>query len=223
MQLYSSNIIETDNTNKAIENILNYLKIKNILNNPDIKIVETPKGKTKIPIDETKKLREWISIKPYQEKIKLVIIKNAEYLGVDSQNTLLKTLEEPPEYATIVLITNSIKSLLDTVVSRCKIIKFEKENILNDSKFKLNLQEIINNDVKYSLDLVENVSKDIEGRKEAIEIIDNLEQQLTSLSSGNKPHYFQVLQKIKEDIETTNVSIKIALYKLILDLKINST
>ena len=137
MQLYSSNIIETDNVDEAITKVLEYLSIKSVTNNPDVKILETPKGKTKIPVEETKKLREWISIKPYQQKVKLIIVKDAQYLGADSQNTLLKTLEEPPTYAIIVLLTNSIKSLLDTVISRCKIIKFENTNIEMFTAFQI--------------------------------------------------------------------------------------
>ncbi len=218
MQLYSSNIIETDNTEKAIENILNYLEIKSILNNPDVKILETPKGKTKIPIEETKKVREWINIKPYQQKIKLVIIKDAQYLGVDSQNSLLKTLEEPPTYAVIVLITSSIKSLLDTVISRCKIIRLQNSNP-TQTESKISLKQLIENDIKYALDLVENITKDLEGKSEVIEIINDMQLQLREIENDVDPIIFSKLQKAKEEIETTNVSVKIALYKLILDLK----
>ncbi len=218
MQLYTSNIIETDNTDQTIEDILNYLEIKNLSNNPDVKILETPKGKTKIPIEETKKVREWISIKPYQQKIKLVIIKNAQYLGIDSQNSLLKTLEEPPTYAVIVLITNSIKSLLDTVISRCKIIKVQNTNE-SQLESKISLKQLIDNDLKYALDITENITKDLEGKSEAIEIINDMQLQLRQIENDVDPIIFSKLQEAKEDIETTNVSVKIALYKLILDLK----
>ena len=45
-------------------------------------------------------------------------------MTVESQNALLKTLEEPPEYAIIILVTNNKESLLPTIKSRCEIIKF---------------------------------------------------------------------------------------------------
>jgi len=220
MQLYSSNIIETDDTEKAVETVLKYFEIKSILNNPDVKILETPKGKTKIPIEETKKLREWISIKPYQQKVKLIIVKDAQYLGADSQNTLLKTLEEPPTYAIIVLLTNSIKSLLDTVISRCKIIKFENTNIEKDEQPRILLKKIIDNNLAYSLDLIENITKDIEGKGEAVSIVNNLQLQLRELKNDIDPELFSKLQNVKADLETTNINVKIALYKLILDLKV---
>jgi len=221
MQLYSSNIIETDEIEKTTEEIFKLLKIKSYENNPDVKILDLEKGKTKIPIEETKKLKSWINIKPYQEKKKLIIIKNAQYLGIDAQNSLLKTLEEPPEYAVIVLLTNSIKSLLDTVVSRCKIIKL-KNSDSEEINTDLSLEDIMINDTAQALDNLEIVLKDIEGKGQAIEIINSLETQLISFKGENKPHIFDCLNKIKQDLETTNVSVKIALYKLILDLKINN-
>ena len=45
-------------------------------------------------------------------------------MTIEAQNALLKTLEEPPEYAIIILITSNKESLLDTIKSRCEIIKF---------------------------------------------------------------------------------------------------
>ena len=45
-------------------------------------------------------------------------------MTVEAQNALLKTLEEPPKYAIIILITDNKESLLDTIKSRCEIIKF---------------------------------------------------------------------------------------------------
>ena len=45
-------------------------------------------------------------------------------MTIEAQNALLKTLEEPPEYAIIILITSNKEALLDTIKSRCEIIKF---------------------------------------------------------------------------------------------------
>jgi len=218
MQLFSSNIIETKDTEKMINIVCNLLSVTNTENNPDLKILETPKGKHKIPIEELKRAREWINIKPYQHKTKLLIIKKAEYLGTDSQNALLKTLEEPPSYAVIVLITSSIKSLLDTVISRCKIIKLKQENSGNID-LKLSLNSIINSKISVSLDNIELITKEIDGKDEAIQIINSLEQQLRENKFNLDPNLFVKLQDAKKELETTNVNVKIALYKLILDLK----
>lgn len=60
-----------------------------------------------------------IDIKPYCSPYKIYIIPDAELMNPSAQNALLKTIEEPPEYAVIMLLTSNIESLLPTVRSRC--------------------------------------------------------------------------------------------------------
>ena len=62
-------------------------------------------------------------VKPHNQ-YKIYIINQAESMTIEAQNALLKTLEEPPEYAIIILITSNKEALLDTIKSRCEIIKF---------------------------------------------------------------------------------------------------
>ena len=68
-------------------------------------------------------LQSDIVIKPHK-KYKIYIIDKAEKMTVEAQNALLKTLEEPPEYAIIILVTNNKEGLLPTIRSRCEIVKF---------------------------------------------------------------------------------------------------
>jgi DNA polymerase-3 subunit delta' len=58
-------------------------------------------------------------------EFKVVVIDQAEYLGVEAQNALLKTLEEPPPDSVIVLVCASKDALLPTVISRCQIVRFK--------------------------------------------------------------------------------------------------
>ncbi len=60
-----------------------------------------------------------VLIKPYSSKYKIYIIAEAEKMTAEAQNALLKTLEEPPSYAVIMLLTNNILNLLPTIISRC--------------------------------------------------------------------------------------------------------
>ncbi|MDY2738201.1 DNA polymerase III subunit, partial [Intestinibacter sp.] len=60
---------------------------------------------------------------PYKS-YKIYVFDEAQKMTVEAQNALLKTLEEPPKYAIIILVTNNKESLLDTIKSRCEIIKF---------------------------------------------------------------------------------------------------
>ena len=72
-----------------------------------------------------------IRVKPEGNSIKIAQIRNLQYIidkaekmTVEAQNALLKTLEEPPEYAIIILVTNNKEGLLPTIRSRCEIVKF---------------------------------------------------------------------------------------------------
>ena len=60
-----------------------------------------------------------VLIKPYSSRYKIYIIAEAEKMTPEAQNALLKTLEEPPSYAVIMLLTNNILNLLPTIISRC--------------------------------------------------------------------------------------------------------
>ena len=66
-----------------------------------------------------------IQIKPYHSRYKIYIIDEAEKLTVQAQNTLLKTIEEPPEYGIIILLTTNADIFLQTVLSRCVRIDFK--------------------------------------------------------------------------------------------------
>ena len=94
------------------------LEMENLFNSPDY-IEITPDGNS-IKIAQIRKLQSDILVKPY----KIYVIDEAQKMTVEAQNALLKTLEEPPKYAIIILITNNKESLLDTIKSRCEIIKF---------------------------------------------------------------------------------------------------
>lgn len=63
-----------------------------------------------------------VEIKPYSSRYKVYIINEADKLTVQAQNALLKTLEEPPEYAVIMLLTTNSEALLQTILSRCVVL-----------------------------------------------------------------------------------------------------
>lgn len=76
-----------------------------------------------IGVDEVREqINNDIVIKPYSSKYKVYIIDEAEKMTVQAQNALLKTIEEPPEYAVILFLTNTLDVLLQTVRSRCIIM-----------------------------------------------------------------------------------------------------
>ena len=92
-------------------------------NHPDIIHVKHEKPNT-ISVDDIRtQVNNDIVIKPYSSPHKIYIIPEADLLSVQAQNALLKTIEEPPAYAVIFLLTENAESLLPTIMSRCVMLK----------------------------------------------------------------------------------------------------
>ena len=92
-------------------------------NHPDIITVKHEKPGS-ISVDDIRsQVNGDIMIKPYSSPYKIYIIPEADLLTVQAQNALLKTIEEPPEYAIIFLLTENADSLLPTIRSRCVMLK----------------------------------------------------------------------------------------------------
>ena len=93
-------------------------------NNPDFLYIE-PDGNN-IKIEQIRYLQRKIQEKPIISNRKVYIINDADKMTTEAQNCLLKTLEEPPEYAVIILIGSNENLFLPTIKSRCMILHFEK-------------------------------------------------------------------------------------------------
>lgn len=79
-----------------------------------------------------------VAIKPYSSPRKVYIINEGEKMTVQAQNALLKTLEEPPEYTVILILTTNMESLLPTILSRCVALNMKP---VRDSQVKKFLME----------------------------------------------------------------------------------
>lgn len=90
-------------------------------NHPDIFEIKRDKKKS-IGVDEIKSLQKEAIIKPNESSRKVFIIHDAHTLTTQAQNALLKLIEEPPKYLSILLICENTMPLLETIVSRCSII-----------------------------------------------------------------------------------------------------
>ena len=92
-------------------------------NHPDIIHVTHEKPNT-ISVDDIRvQVNDDIVIRPYSSKYKIYIIADADLMTAQAQNALLKTIEEPPEYAVIMLLTENAETLLPTIRSRCIMMK----------------------------------------------------------------------------------------------------
>lgn len=92
----------------------------------------------KLGIAEARKIKEHFSLKPYSAKGRTVVIEEAENLTLEAQNALLKTTEELPTDAVLILGAKSEANLLPTILSRCQVTRIQ------NSEFKIqNYQEDI--------------------------------------------------------------------------------
>mgnify|MGYP000009706050 CR=1 FL=1 len=91
-------------------------------NHPDI-IRITHEKPNSIGVEDIRtQVNNDMGIKPYQGPYKVYLMEEAEKMTVQAQNALLKTLEEPPEYGVIILMTSSLEALLPTIQSRCVLL-----------------------------------------------------------------------------------------------------
>ncbi len=88
-------------------------------NHPDIRYVTHEKPATISVEDIRQQINNDIVIKPYASPYKVYIVDEAEKMNKQAQNAILKTIEEPPEYAVIFLLTTNAAGFLQTILSRC--------------------------------------------------------------------------------------------------------
>ncbi len=85
---------------------------------PDVQLIE-PDG-LRVKIDQVRALQHDLSLKPIEGRYRVAIFEQFEVATIEAQNALLKTLEEPPAYAVLILLTADPELLLPTIVSRCQ-------------------------------------------------------------------------------------------------------
>ena len=94
-------------------------------NQPDIVYVSHEKPNTIGVEDIRTQINGDIDVKPYSSPRKIYIMNEGEKMTVQAQNALLKTLEEPPEYAVILILTTQVEALLPTILSRCVVLNMK--------------------------------------------------------------------------------------------------
>ena len=190
---------------------------RDILNNPDFLCIQ-PDGNS-IKIEQIRQLQKEIQEKPIISNKKVYIIDDADFMTKEAQNCLLKTLEEPPEFAVIILIGSNENSFLPTIKSRCMILHFRElydseiieylQKEYNEQNVTQSMLDIAGGSIGRAISLkdkqeqyqkVEAIIKDLE-KKDLIDIIQESE----------------VLYKSKDDINDMLEYINIILLKMAKD------
>lgn len=107
-------------------------------NHPDIIHVIHEKPNSISVEDIREQVVNDVQIRPYSSRYKIYIIPEAEKMTVQAQNALLKTIEEPPAYAVILLLANNASALLPTILSRCVMLSIKP---IADSQVRQYLME----------------------------------------------------------------------------------
>ncbi|MFA7059606.1 MAG: DNA polymerase III subunit delta' [Pedobacter sp.] len=93
-------------------------------NHADIHFIQPLPDKRDISIDQLREMQRELALRPYEASRKACILEPAERMSVNAANSLLKTLEEPPGNAIIILLTENADMLLPTIRSRCQLVRF---------------------------------------------------------------------------------------------------
>jgi DNA polymerase-3 subunit delta' len=92
-------------------------------NQPDV--VWVKRERSSLGVDEIREqLCNTMDIRPFSSPYKIYVVPEAEKMTEAAQNALLKTIEEPPEYGVVILLTSNISELLPTIQSRCLTLEF---------------------------------------------------------------------------------------------------
>ena len=78
-----------------------------------------------ISVDDVRAVNAGIHIRPYDSPYRVYIVDEAEKMNVQAQNALLKTIEEPPSYVVILLLTTNAEAFLETILSRCVLLNVQ--------------------------------------------------------------------------------------------------
>ncbi|MBO4952363.1 MAG: DNA polymerase III subunit [Wujia sp.] len=175
-------------------------------NYPDI-ITVTHEKPNLISVDEVREqLVNTVDVKPYKGKYKIYVIPDAELLNVQAQNAILKTIEEPPAYAVILLLTTNLDKLLETVQSRCLKLQTKPIRERDVLAYLMNVMGLTKEKAYFCLDFAQgNLGKAIKlaGNEEYAEIVDSVVNVLTHIGDMD----VETLGKAVKDIEQFKMSM----------------
>ena len=183
-------------------------------NNPDFQLIESVDGKIKI--EQIRQMQRKVAEKPIISNNKVYIIDDADTMTTEAQNCLLKTLEEPPEYITIILICTNEGNLLSTIKSRCTRMQFEpirEEKIKKYIKTTFPEQQISDSIIELAQGSIGKAIK----LNEKKDIYENIENILLSMQNKDLIDVIQmaeIIYKSKEEIKQILEYINVLLMKL---------
>lgn len=170
-----------------------------------------------LKIADLRGLIRWLNLKPLSDGIKLVVIKNADQIAAEASNTLLKTLEEPPSYAKIILTTLDEQKILPTIHSRCQKIRILADPKKQLTEEYLSPDELLGMPIKQKF---EAAAKMAELPPDAIiDILASWQLHFRQMLLSGQDQ-IAILKEISraKDLLQTNISVKLLLENLVLKM-----
>ncbi len=207
-------IVGNDGIGKSI--IAKYMsnKIIKVKDNAEsVDIVKYYPSSSSFGVDDVRNVINEVGKKPYEGDKKVLILYKCDKLTTQAQNALLKTIEEPPKGVYLILLSDSLETILDTIKSRCQIYKLTpliKEEILIYIKEKYNdlTSENEKAALAYSAGIPGKVDRFIrdENLKKLRDICIELFEDILKREQGLVLKYVELLKNLKEDkIELLNI------------------
>lgn len=178
-----------------------------------VDIVHCYPSKASFGVDDVRNIIEEVNKKPYEKDKKVLILHECSKMTIQAQNAFLKTIEEPPKGVYLILLSDSLENILDTIQSRCQVYKLtplSKEDMLEYIEYKYS--EISSQDkqaaLAYSTGIPGKVDKFIndDNLKKLRDIVLNLFKDILNREQGLVLKYQNLLKDSKEEqIDLLNI------------------
>jgi DNA polymerase-3 subunit delta' len=175
----------------------------------DLTVIQAESEGGTLKVDQIREARRSLTLKPYQSNYRVAIFLRFQEANDNAANALLKTLEEAPSYAVLILTADTPEQLLPTIVSRCEVLRLRPLSMeavqkalesrgVESSQAKL-IAHISGGRFGYALQMIENEAL-LEKREERL-------NDLQSLISASRVEKFAYADKLARDKESMRQAI----------------
>jgi DNA polymerase-3 subunit delta' len=196
---------------------------------PEILLIKKKEDKSEIEISQIREAQNFLSYKSYYGSHKVVIVDGAEQMNQEAQSCFLKTLEEPKGSTLLILISSKPDLILQTISSRCQVVKFfgkpkeDEEKIKQEKEVLSQILKVASSDLSEKFKFVKSLDLESAGLAEILKVLQKHFRGLL-LAETNKENLPKIIKNIKlieeisNKITLTNASPKLALEILLMEL-----
>jgi len=216
MQVPQSILLITQN---PVTDLLKYTDID--LSKPSVDILLISPAPS-IGIDAIRDLKSFASRNPLNHTTKTIVLQDAHLATLEAQNALLKILEEPPSYLTLILTVPHTHTMLETIVSRCHIIRADTPTPKREATASVHLSDFLAVPPAKRLSLIPAETKSkAEALTFANYLISEAETQLHQHPTKATAQNLELLSQCAENV-TANANPTLCVSDSLLNLKVAS-